>query len=509
MASRSQHRLLELVTDYYSSINQVLLLVLLLAWTLSLGYGFYTGTVSLSFLIGGPLVAIGVLALAKLRSSAWSTRVVGVIYMLLVSLQVHQMGGMIEVHFGYFVLLAVLFVALDVITLLAAATTAAVVHVVMHVAQGQGLPVYLFPSEHHSWGIVLLHAFYVVVETAVLIFLAGYVSPLLTTARELISVTNNVIGENEIRLTARADAQGNPILAQFNSFLERLETTITSVRQAYRTEQGDSSGVQLLRASCHNVVDLSSQSQDEIRLLGDSVDQLNQLNEQVVSHSQKATDEAGKAFEQQTTATRTVEANYQFTKEISEFLETTAATTEQLAGDCQQVSDSVNDIQGIAEQTNLLALNAAIESARAGEAGRGFSVVADEVRSLAERTQKSSAAIIDIMKRLVETSTAANQRMSQCLSQVRDHIGHSRECADTSMEVAQALKSLTDINHQLTETVRQQSDTSGTMTSRFEAASHYAGQARDEILVSQSQVDALNRAFDALDNTLSRFATTG
>ncbi|MBA1444790.1 MAG: methyl-accepting chemotaxis protein [Chromatiales bacterium] len=142
---------------------------------------------------------------------------------------------------------------------------------------------------------------------------------------------------------------------------------------------------------------------------------------------------------------------------LAQDVEGAADVVQSLEGDVANISSVLDVIKSIAEQTNLLALNAAIEAARAGEQGRGFAVVADEVRTLAGRTQESTSEIQQMIERLEAGSGRAVKVMAESRKRVETSVEHASKAGESLRQITDAVAAIAQMNEQIVASSTEQS----------------------------------------------------
>ena len=285
---------------------------------------------------------------------------------------------------------------------------------------------------------ILLSAFITVIVT----------QSLLRTIREVVALLNE-IADGEADLTQRLPVNGHDELTQlaknFNRFVLRIQQLVAEVKDT--TVQMVSASTQLNSVTHSATQDMSLQ-QNETQLVASAITEMAASAVEVAASADTANKLSEDAKAQALLGRETVTRATHSMRELVSKVEASATTIEQLRNDSDKIGAVLDVIRAIAEQTNLLALNAAIEAARAGEQGRGFAVVADEVRSLASRTQESTKQIQQIIQTLQDRSGSAATMM-----------GQSREATNSTVEqvtqVESALSTITEMVMSITHSVSQ------------------------------------------------------
>jgi len=180
---------------------------------------------------------------------------------------------------------------------------------------------------------------------------------------------------------------------------------------------------------------------------------------------------------------------------LADEVERAATAIQKLEDDSESIGAILEVIRGIADQTNLLALNAAIEAARAGEQGRGFAVVADEVRTLAQRTQEATEEINDMIARLQEGSSNAVKVMAEGRRQAELSVEQAMKAGESLQTITSAVGSISEMNDQIARAVEQQTATSDNISENLSRMTELADQ-------DASRMQAQNRLGTELDSAV-------
>ncbi|MFV1872146.1 MAG: methyl-accepting chemotaxis protein [Oleiphilus sp.] len=287
-----------------------------------------------------------------------------------------------------------------------------------------------------------------------------------------------------------------------NHFIESLRGLLVQIIKLGTQFADQSDELKTLSSRNKHVTDGAMEETD---MLATSITQMSVSVQEVAQNANNAANQAQQASDQSKLGQQVVEETKQAINVLSREVQESATVIEQLKDDASNIDDVVNVIRGIAEQTNLLALNAAIEAARAGEQGRGFAVVADEVRALASRTQSSTEEIQDMIGALQESADRAFTMMQQGKQRAESAVGHSNDAHDSLENINNAIGLMADMNTQIAAAAEEQSVVSSEISENATKLSSFSREAAElSDGVSQS-THALSEMATSLKSKLVKF----
>nr|WP_239032179.1 methyl-accepting chemotaxis protein [Pseudoalteromonas sp. MMG022] len=230
-----------------------------------------------------------------------------------------------------------------------------------------------------------------------------------------------------------------------------------------------------------------------------------QTSESLAQSAESSNEATHAAVEQVADGQANVEANVRNNNELKNIITVTSSEVDKVAKDSADIGSVLEVIKGIAEQTNLLALNAAIEAARAGEQGRGFAVVADEVRALAQKTQDSTKEIHNIIEALQGGSKQTVNSMKGALASVEQTFSTTSHVSASFEQINEQVMAIESYNSQVATATSEQSAVARDMAHQVSSISDLAEHNCDNIQVASSCCDEVESEYHRLQALVGRF----
>ncbi|MDP7592033.1 MAG: methyl-accepting chemotaxis protein [Litorilituus sp.] len=309
-------------------------------------------------------------------------------------------------------------------------------------------------------------------------------------------------GDLTVRLSTKSKDELGELVFWFNNFIEKLQGVIKNVVHTALP----------LADTASNISSLSNSTIDSFKRQSDSVDQSRQSVEEmshsvadITTNAADAADAAKNANNEAEKGQKVVGQTVTGIRNLAENVTQAAESINQLQEDTQRVNVVLEVIKGIADQTNLLALNAAIEAARAGEQGRGFAVVADEVRSLASRTQESTEEINQMLGQLQDAAKKAVHMMENSRASVEASVKTANEAGESLIVITDTVNVIAGMNNAIAVATEEQNQVSGLMVGHVEdiqncadeasTASHKVAGVSEQLLTLASELESVARQF--------------
>jgi len=324
---------------------------------------------------------------------------------------------------------------------------------------------------------------------------------------ERLAIALNNIAEGEGDLTVKIKTKNSHdeigILASgFNRFVERLHGMISRMHSIAGQLENQAKSSSTSATQTSQRIELQ---QGEVIMVATAVTEMATATEEIASNAEHTAQTAQGAVSLSSHGQQQVIQSQDSIRALASEIEIAGGIIGDLNSHSQKINSILLTISGIAEQTNLLALNAAIEAARAGEQGRGFAVVADEVRVLSQRTHSSTQEIQSMIETLQQTAAKAVKSMTQSHEMAETSVVDANSASESLQKISQAINDISDMAIQIATAAEEQTSVTSEINRNTESIRTVSENLSVEAQTSKAQAQDLARLAASLQQEVGRF----
>ncbi len=478
------------------------------AFVLSLIYATFHGMYAQAIIFGVLICAFPFMLINSMAGEVLTRHAVTAALIAFAALHVHLLNGMAEAHFSFFITASLIFVYRDWRVYVTATVGTAVHHVAFFVVQSNGwFESKLFYDSYFSFNILAMHVLLWLAEMAVLIVLCIKAEKELAV---IMSMRQVVKSDDSLDFTVNDSTSGNhsnqvqdnPVMALFDRI---VSSSRTALKDTVNTQALVRASLDDVTSKVDNIDHSSKQQVDETAQIAVATAQMSQTFSVIKSTSESALEYAKSAADDNVAANDAMLASEQSMKTLENNIQQLKQDLSDHSRHSSEIAGVLKVIESISEKTNLLALNAAIEAARAGDAGRGFSVVADEVRQLAESTKKSVLSINEMVEQVAHSSGNAEVAMGQCVEVISESVERLQQANNAVAKSSTSINLTMDTNNQMAQAMQEQDMVTTSIAGNSVSIKEQLESSVSHIRYIKESIDELNSKNSELDQHMSRF----